>query len=691
MQAAGLVSSSMQLTVLSYGVAALVCAMAAYAAYQGQELPARARAMRTALVVLAGWAAVLAISGAALPEALNAYVYPTADTLRYSAFLYAISGLSSAHPLKALNRANLAACALALVASLTLPYFLDAEHVLSRVGIALAFLGLVNVEQILRNANQQDARAVKFCAIGLGGIFSFDLFLYAQAEMLSDIDPTIWAVRGILVAMMVPALLVGLRRFSAEQGRMFVSRQMVFYTAAIGSVGAYLTLMALAGYYARTHGGSWSEPIRLMFSIGAVALLLVLLLVDSAMRRFRVFLAKHFFRNKYDYRVEWQRFVRTLSSGTSGGAQQTCINAIAQIFESRSGLLFQREDGAGSYQHAASWFPDGRVTSVPSVPSNSDLVRFLVEREWVIDIHEYQQFPAVYQNISLPDWLLDTESEWRIVSPLLERDQLIGFIVLQSPPVPFRMTFEDRDLLRTVGRHVATLLMQQNSERKLNENSQFDAFNRFAAFVMHDLKNSVAQLQLLVANAARHRRNPEFMDDAISTIANTTGRMTRLIDQLKAPDVERMARPLSIARLLRTAESRSKSRSPVPKLGIVDEGLWVVADPDRLGSVFEHVIRNAQDAAGQHGSVAVEVICLNGRIEISFRDDGPGMTPEFVTNRLFKPFDSTKGAKGMGIGAYQAREYVRELGGEVEVRSSSEQGTSFVIRLPVCQQPNLDS
>jgi signal transduction histidine kinase len=59
------------------------------------------------------------------------------------------------------------------------------------------------------------------------------------------------------------------------------------------------------------------------------------------------------------------------------------------------------------------------------------------------------------------------------------------------------------------------------------------------------------------------------------------------------------------------------------------------------------------------------------------------MDEDFIRDRLFKPFFSTKASKGMGVGAYQAREYVRSLGGTVHVDSTPGEGTVFTIRLPL--------
>ncbi len=67
-------------------------------------------------------------------------------------------------------------------------------------------------------------------------------------------------------------------------------------------------------------------------------------------------------------------------------------------------------------------------------------------------------------------------------------------------------------------------------------------------------------------------------------------------------------------------------------------------------------------------------------VEIS--DNGKGMDQEFLRNRLFKPFDSTKGLTGMGIGAFESREFVRSLGGDIKVESTPGQGSLFQVFIP---------
>jgi putative PEP-CTERM system histidine kinase len=336
-------------------------------------------------------------------------------------------------------------------------------------------------------------------------------------------------------------LWLGIKNLDGQPSRAFVSRQVVFYGSTAVAVGLYLLLASLAAWLLQLRGGSWAQPLRLLLLLGALAVLAVVLLSESPSRRLKVFIAKHFYSNKYDYRVEWLRFIATLSQPPSDGedARHTAIRAIAQIFNSPGGVLYQSESVGQPLLPVAHW----NSSPVPMAPLKpiepaDQLPAFLAASQWVIDLHEYAQYPERYRHIAVPEALLEADGNWRMLVPLLEPDRLNGFMVLQSPPPPFEMTYEDRDLLKTVGRHVAVLLAQQQADRKLSESRQFDAFNRFAAFVMHDMKNSVAQLQLLVANAARHRHNPQFMDDAIHN-ALKEGIVTAEEAYMKATDKNR--------------------------------------------------------------------------------------------------------------------------------------------------------
>jgi putative PEP-CTERM system histidine kinase len=550
-------------------------------------------------------------------------------------------------------------------------------------GLAVAPIILILLEQLYRNATAAGRYALKYFAIAMGAIFVYDLYLYAQALLLKGIEASSWEARGVINALAVPLIAIAARRNPHWSLNVFVSRQVVFYTTSFLAVGTYLIIMALGGYVIRLWGGTWGRPAQLIFFAGAGIVLASLLASGSVRRRLRVFLSKHFYRNKYDYRVEWLRFIETLSTPEPHvGVRDNCVRAMAQIVSSRGGALFMEQAAGEALVPTGTWpsAPDARAALSP-LGTDDDFVEFMRRTAWVIDFEEFRRSPDVYQNIALPQIVVD-HPEWRLAVPLIQQDKMLGIVLLDRPPDPFELTYEDRDLLKTVGQHVATHLAQHEADRRLAESRQFEAYHRLTAFVMHDLKNLTAQLSLLVANAERHRHNPEFIDDAISTIANSTDRMQRLMEQLQRREVQSLNRRIALSEVATQACERTRVRDPQPVARVDGVDAYVDADPERLLVMTEHLIRNAQDACGDQGSVVVTISAEGEWSRLQVEDDGSGMDDTFVRERLFKPFDTTKGSKGMGIGAYQVREYVTSLGGRVDVRSVPGRGTRFTLWLP---------
>lgn len=619
---------------------------------------------------------------------IAAFALVLAEVLRDGAWLVVLTSVAQGTSPRALRIAVNAlwiAMTLAMLCAVTLVPMQDQREVLQQIyvrgGLVTALAALVLIEQFYRNAPLRSG--LKYFVLGVGGLFAYNLFLYSQAELFQGIDLVSWQARGVVLVPLAACVAIAVRRQPQWSLDVFVSRHVVFYTTGVVAIGGYLIAMAIGGYYVRSLGGHWGELFRAMFLLAAAAGLLWLTFSTAIRRRVRVFLSKHFYRNKYDYRVEWLRFIETLSSADEGNVRRTALRAVAQIFDSPGGVLYLLEEGGRRFAPVDAWPIDLRdVPAVEPVRASAGMTEFIERRKWIVDLAEYRASPDVYGNVELPDWLI-ADARWRIVSPIFSLNRLVGFFVLFSPPPPFELTFEDRDLLNTAGRHVATLLAQQEADQKLAESRQFEAYNRLTAFMMHDLKNSVAQLSLIVKNADRHKHNPEFIDDTISTVANTAERVSKLIEHLRG--MQRSApRVVDLTEVVQSAAERCSTRKPAPRVAVtIDDRAAIAADPDRLAMVLEHVIRNAQDATAENGNITVDLKRDDMQAVVTIEDTGSGMDAEFIRERLFRPFDSTKGAKGMGIGAYQVREYVRMIGGDVEVRSRVGGGTRFSIILPL--------
>ncbi|MEA2093483.1 MAG: XrtA/PEP-CTERM system histidine kinase PrsK, partial [Pseudomonadota bacterium] len=461
----------------------------------------------------------------------------------------------------------------------------------------------------------------------------------------------------------------------------FVSRRMVFHTTALLGTGLYLLFMGLGGYYIRSQGGEWGTLIQVIFLFGAGLVLMVLLFSGRVRASIRVLINKHFFHYKYDYRDEWLRFIQTLSSGQPDERlRERAIHSLAEIIDSPGGVLWTRQI-TNRYTPAASWQME--VSENDTVEKEHPFIRFMTAREWLIDLDELERDPALYNDLTIPEWLREMPQAWLVV-PLIVHDRMLGFIVLARSPAQIHFNWEDSDLIKTAGRQVAVHLAQLEASRALADARQFEACSRLTTYVMHDLKNLIAQLSLVVTNAARHKGNPRFMEDAINTVDHSVQKMNRLLVNLRGDSMQtREAENFDLCVVLSDVLRTMSNAKPVPSLDCQAAGISLHAEKDRFAAIIGHLIRNAQDATRDDGRIIVRLFRRDERAIIEVQDSGTGMDREFIKNRLFRPFDSTKGKSGMGIGVYESRDYVHKLGGDIEVISRVGEGSTFRIRLPI--------
>ena len=114
----------------------------------------------------------------------------------------------------------------------------------------------------------------------------------------------------------------------------------------------------------------------------------------------------------------------------------------------------------------------------------------------------------------------------------------------------------------------------------------------------------------------------------------------------------------------------------------IEESIALRVDREKMVSILDHLLQNAIEAAGPDGAVTLRQIALDEEIYIEVEDNGPGMDQAYVEAHLFRPLDSAK-TTGFGLGAYQTRQLVREIGGRLEVSSEVGHGTTMRVILPV--------
>ncbi len=683
------------LAAVGYGLAAL-----AYLGLSGLIVASWRRRPQGRLLVLAtgltaAWAMLSALAAwQVLPPRLELAAEVARNGAWISLLLYILrlrlpEGASLPSPLRLITALSGILVVGLLLASLY-PLIAPTQPVLARwVGnlglVLMTVIGLVLVEQVYRSTRPEDRWAIKFLCLGLGGLFVYDFYLYANATLFTAIDAQVWAARGYVAVLVTPLVAVSAARNPEWAAPVGLSRSMAFHTTSLLGAGIYLMLMASAGYYLRLFGGEWGDVVQTVF-IFAAAMVLVMVMFSGTLRaRLRVFLSKHFFSYRYDYREEWLNFTRTLTEGQPG--EQLCeraVEALARLLESPGGALWLRE-GNSSYQRASHWnWSDIQGTE----PVDSPFIHWLVDKEWVVDLDEMKTRHDLYGDLDAPTWIQQADDAWLVV-PLMLHDELLGFVALKHSLGNVSFNWEVSDLLKVAARQAAAHLAQMRASNQLIVARQFESFNRTTTFVIHDLKNLIAQLSLLLANAEKHKHNPEFQADMLETVENAVTRMNKVLAQLRRNSDETHTQSLVLSDILNEVAASKQAFKLRPTLELPPPHLRVRAERERLTRAIGHLLQNALEATPATGKVTLRAREESGQAIVDIIDTGMGMEDEFIRTRLFQPFDSTKGA-GMGIGAYECRETLRALGGTIEVASTVGSGTHFRLSLPLDNNDSIE-
>ncbi|GMV46044.1 MAG: hypothetical protein AMXMBFR66_14420 [Pseudomonadota bacterium] len=656
-----------------------------------RPLDGAVRALIVAVAASAAWGA-LALADLWTDKRWPWHLAVACDQLRYAAwivFAARLLPLPWSSPRSPLRRGLLTALPLLLGAAgigadLALGFGADSAAAAMRVLVASqlgwAVLGLFLVEQLFRTHDEGSRWSIKPLCLGLACLFVYDVYLFSQALMFGAFDIDTLGARGLVHAAAVPFLVVATRRRSGWLTRVKVSNAAAFYSASLLLVGAYLLLVAAAGYYVRYFGGSWGGALQIALLAVAVAALAALVLSGSLRARLRVFLGKHLLRYRYDYRVEWLRFTAMLSSTMAPEEiAGVVVRGLADMVESPAGALWFKAGEGDRLVSMAVW---NMPRSSESEAADSPLCRFMRERDWIVDLDAVRSGHGPRDEAeAVPAWLHELGGAWLVV-PLRVSDEVDGFVVLAQARTPLALNWEMRDLLKTAARQAAGVLAQMRATEALLEARKFDAFNRMSAFVVHDLKNIVTQLSLMLKNAERHRDNPEFQQDMLATVENSLEKMRQMMLQLR--EGERPSGVVSgvdLVQVLRRIKVAAGARGRNIDVDIVDQ-VATRGHEQRLERVIGHVVQNALDATPHSGRVWLRLSQSGGSAVLAVGDTGTGMSRDFIDRKLFRPFNSTK-SSGMGIGSYESFQYVKELGGSIDVTSEPGRGTLVTMSLPM--------
>ena len=676
--------------------AVMAGAAAVWCAQSGERQRPDRAALLAALVITALWCIIVAANGAGAPVSQLAGSARNLALLWLIDRLFASDGRSrSLRPVRPLVIALVGVEFLHLAAVLLLA--LSMGTLTGAAGFGPALTGLVHMltaigallllHNLYVGAAPSSQSLLRWSVAALTALYAYDLNLYALAYLGSAEPGLLLALRGLVAGFAAIGLVFGANAAAARL-EFSPSRAVTFHTLSLVVIGAYLALMALVTKLIALVGGDMVRTSQIAFLV--VASLAALVWLPS--RRFRAWakvkLAKHLFQHRYNYREEWLRFNRTIGRGPQADGASLAVRAVkalADITESPAGLLLTPNEQA-ELELTARW--NWRTLDVPGQAADYLLASLIEQHGLIIALDEVRRSIDRHGELAhVPGWLIQAEDAWALV-PLIHFERLVGVIVLARPRIERQLDWEDFDLLKVVGQQLASYLAEQSGHEALMEATRFDEFNRRMAFVMHDIKNLASQLSLLTANAERHAENPAFRADMLVTLRNSSDKLAGLLARLGRYSQGPVQTPaeLDLAALARRLAERFRAVHPV--MVTRAEPIRVMGDADALEQALIHLVQNAIDASPPDSPVYLDVTGDSMAGQIAVIDAGCGMTPEFIRSALFKPFVSSKPG-GFGIGAYEARDMIKAMGGRMTVESREGVGTRFAVILPAPEAARL--
>jgi putative PEP-CTERM system histidine kinase len=565
------------------------------------------------------------------------------------------------------------ACLLPRAAEVLVQFNLGSPALLARLGLAL--LVVLLAENLYRNADETQRWHVNLPCIALGGLAAFDVLVFADAALSRAFSDGLLDARAVLTALSAPLLAVAAVRDGRWRRAMPVSRQAVFHGATLVVAGAFLLGVGAVGEALRHFGADWGQAAQASLLAAAVMALAVAATSRTARSRMRHLIVDHFFTARYDYRREWLRCVDVLSGPVEAEpAERRAIRAVADAADSPAGALMMRDPAAASLRWAGSW---NMPSATHALPLGAPMLAQLAAGEVVV-FGADQPVPAEIAALG---------RLWLAIPLLHHREGLVGVVALAPPRAAFTLDREVFELLRTLGREVAMFLAERQAAERLAEQHQLQDYARRFAFVAHDVKTVSSQLTLLLANAEDNIQDPEFQHDMLLTVRASASRINTLIARLRQPEAELgpvTAAPTSdaaVAPLERLRAIAAATRHPV-RIEALGAPVGLAAIPrEPFDAAVGHLVNNAAEASPPGVPVNIVLRGEPGRMVVEIADAGRGMTPEFIRDELFRPLSSSKPG-GSGIGAWQARELLRQAGGDLIVESRPDAGTTMRLILP---------
>ncbi|HOP98020.1 MAG TPA: PEP-CTERM system histidine kinase PrsK [Verrucomicrobiota bacterium] len=558
-------------------------------------------------------------------------------------------------------------------------------YVLVLVGCILV---LMNLERTFRSSVGTMRWRIKFMILGVGLLFAARTYTTSQAIVFHSVISSLQTVNAVALVLACGVIAISITRTSYFEVNVYPSRKVLRNSLTFLIAGVYLLIVGVFAETVTFMGGDAAFPLK-AFAVLAALLLLAVLLVSE---RFRLhaneFISRHFQRPLHDYRVIWNRFIQaTTSCVHQTDLSRAIVRLACDIFQALSATIWLVDNERQRLAFAASTSIaelDGPNLE-PSGPEALEAIQGLRNVQRPVDIDATQErWAEVLRQCTPGDF---KKGGHRVCVPLSAGGNLLGVLILGDRVGGVRFSTQDLDLLKCIGDQAAASLLNIQLSQRLMQARELEAFQAMSAFFVHDLKNTASTLSLMLQNLPVHFDDPEFRADALRGISRTVQHVNNIISRLTLLRQELAIQPVEVdlSQLVRETVQGMNADSGVDLSLDLAPMRKVALDPDQVRKVITNLVLNAREAVNGNGVIRVSTREENGWAILSVSDNGCGMTREFLSKSLFKPFQTTK-KSGIGIGMFQSRMIVEAHRGRIEVQSEPGKGTTFRVWFPCLRQ-----
>jgi len=545
-------------------------------------------------------------------------------------------------------------------------------------------LALVNLEKTFRSALGLMRWRVKFVVLGLAVTLGGRIYASSQAVLFSGIELSLVGVLGasLLVGILLAAF--SFVRTGLEEIDVYPSPAMLYGSLSVLLAGSYLLVVGLLAEAVVRWGGDRDFPLESLLLLLAIVALAVLFMSDRFRQHVQLFISRHLRRPFYDYRQVWTAFTaRTASRLDLAEYCRAVVTLMAETFNALSVTMWVADVPRQRLEFGASTsLRDGGAPRLLAGETAGPVLAALAAEPRPFDLGRSAAGWARSLETANPNHFHKGGGRWCV--PLVAAGQCQGAVLLGDRVGGKPFTPEDTDLFTCIGDQVAAGLLNLQLSCKLVEVRELEAFQAMSTFFVHDLKNTASTLSMMLQNLPVHFHNPDFRADALRGIAKSVERLNGLVERLTSLRHGLAVHPVPTdLNQLVAASLEQFQGAPGPavacQLGHLPR---VPVDPHQFPKILANLVLNAREAAGTAGTIEVATSSQDRHAVVSVRDNGPGMSAEFINRRLFRPFQTTK-KKGLGIGLFQSRMIAEAHGGRIEVESEPGHGTTFRLLLPL--------